>query len=105
MDHVLDGIVQQADNTWLLPVWIQPGARQDGAVGIMDGCLKVRIAAPAVDNKANRSLTAFVASLLGLRRDQVQIVKGMSGRRKMLRIFAEVKPDWEKLFPRRQNLE
>ncbi|SDB26134.1 hypothetical protein SAMN05660653_01246 [Desulfonatronum thiosulfatophilum] len=98
---VLDGIVQQMDCSWLLPVWIQPGAKQDCAVGIMDGCLKVRIAAPAVDNKANRSLTVFIAALLGLRRDQVQIVKGMTGRRKMLRIVAEAKPDWEKLFPRR----
>ena len=95
----LDGIVQRADGSWQLPVWIQPGAKQVVVTGIQDGCLRIRVAAPAVDNKATQALISLVATLLDLRRDQVQIVKGMTGRRKVLRIVAEEKPDWERLLP------
>jgi hypothetical protein len=46
--------------------------------------LKIRIAAPPVEGKANEALTAFIAKSLGLPRRAVSIVKGESSRDKLL---------------------
>lgn len=81
---------------WLLSVWVQPGAKSDQVVGILDGSLKLRICAPAMDNKA---LVGLVAKLLDLPRRQVSLVGGMTGRRKKLRIVAGEEPAWDRLIP------
>lgn len=52
-----------------------------------------------MENKANAAVTVFVAEQLGLRRNQVELAVGATGRRKMLRIIAEREPDWERLAP------
>jgi uncharacterized protein len=95
----LDRILRCDGQGWLLPVWVQPGAKRDQVSEVVDGRLKLRIAAPAVDNKANTALTAYVAGQLGLRRNQVALVAGSTGRKKTLRIVAEQEPDWERLAP------
>lgn len=99
MTEAVGPIQRAVDQGWLLLVWVQPGARHDVAAGIVEGRLKLRITAPAVDNKANAAVTAFVAGQLGLRRNQVRLVSGLSGRRKTLHIVAEQEPDWERLAP------
>jgi uncharacterized protein (TIGR00251 family) len=54
--------------------------------GTHDGALKVRIAAPPVDNAANRALIEFIAQQLGVAKSRVKIVSGNTGRRKMLEV-------------------
>ncbi len=51
-----------------------------------DGMIKIRIAAPAVDNAANRALVEFIAQHLGIAKSRVSIVSGATSRRKMLKI-------------------
>jgi uncharacterized protein len=51
-----------------------------------DGVPKIRIAAPAVDNAANRALIDFIAKRLGIAKSSVRIVSGRTGRRKVLEI-------------------
>jgi len=93
------GILRDDGLSWLLPVWVQPGARRNGVVGVVNGRLKLRIAAPAMENKANMALTVFVAEQLGVRHKQVGLVTGATSRNKVLRIVAEREPDWERLAP------
>ena len=62
-----------------------------------DGRLCIRIAAPAVENKANKLLTAFVAEALALRSAKVSLLSGESGRQKRLLVLAEEEPDWSRL--------
>jgi uncharacterized protein (TIGR00251 family) len=50
------------------------------------GAIKIRIAAPPVENAANEALVAFVAKALGVSKRSVQIVSGISSRRKVLAI-------------------
>lgn len=92
-------ILRVDGQSWLLPVWVQPGAKRHGVVGVVNGRLKLRIAAPAMENKANMALTGFVAGQLGLRRKQVELVTGATSRNKTLRIVAQREPDWERLAP------
>jgi uncharacterized protein len=51
-----------------------------------DGIIKIRIAAPAVENAANLALVEFVAGALGVAKRSVRIVSGHASRRKVLEI-------------------
>ena len=48
--------------------------------------IKIRIAAPAVENAANRALIEFVAEQLGVAKGRVRIVSGNTGRRKLIEV-------------------
>ena len=82
---------------WSLLVRVQPGAKKSLFAGIQDGRLRIRLAAPAVENKANRALVAFVAEALGLRSAKVTLVSGETGRQKRLLVEAKEEPNWTRL--------
>ncbi|WP_461209990.1 DUF167 domain-containing protein [Desulfocurvus sp. DL9XJH121] len=79
---------------WLLTVWVQPGARKSEVDGVHDGRLRIRLQAPAVENKANKALAAFVAELFKIRKNRVTLVQGEKSRAKTLRIESETTPLW-----------
>lgn len=68
---------------------VTPNAPRTRADGLHDGCLRVRLAAPPVDGKANAALVSWLASELGLPRRAVQVLRGDSARRKQISIDAE----------------
>ena len=70
----------------VLEVLVQPRASRTRAVGEHDGRLKIQLAAPPVDGEANAALIAFLAGALGVRRADVAILRGESGRRKTIRV-------------------
>ena len=53
---------------------------------MLDGRLRVRLAAPAVEGRANRELCRFLAATVGVPPSAVIITAGQSGRAKTLRI-------------------
>ena len=85
------------EENWHLLVHVQPGAKKNEVAGEMDGRLRLRIAAQAVDNKANKALAAFVAKMLGVRPNRVSLVSGEMSRKKTLRIEGLSELDWNAL--------
>ena len=73
-------------STTRFAVYIQPRASRTEAAGTHDGALKIRVAAPPVDNAANRALIEFIARALGVAKSRVRIVSGTTGRKKMLEV-------------------
>jgi uncharacterized protein (TIGR00251 family) len=69
-----------------LLVHAQPGARVSGIAGEHGGALKIRIAAPAVENKANAALVGFISEVLGVPVSSVTLLRGARGRRKSVEI-------------------
>ena len=68
----------------------QPGAKRTGIAG-MHGTgadQRLRLAAPAVDGKANAALRAFLAEAFGVALRNVELVRGETGRSKTVRIAA-----------------
>jgi uncharacterized protein (TIGR00251 family) len=65
-----------------LQLHVQPGASRTGIAGLHGGALKVRIAAPPAEGRANRVLLEYLARVLGVAVARVSLVKGQSGRRK-----------------------
>lgn len=51
-----------------------------------DGAVKIRVAAPAIENAANRALIDFLAQHLGIAKRCVRVVSGGASRRKVLEI-------------------
>lgn len=71
---------------WLLELHVQPGAKITAAVGEHGGRLKLKIAAPAVDNKANAHLLAWLAAQLGVPKSAVRLVRGDTSRQKTVAV-------------------
>ena len=55
----------------LLAVRVQPRASRDEVAGTMEGALKIRLCAPAVENRANEALTEFLAAVLKVPKSSV----------------------------------
>jgi len=70
----------------VIELHVQPGARSTGFAGMHGERVKLRLAAPAVDNKANRALVEFLAEAFGVPRRNVTIEAGASSRRKTVAI-------------------
>ncbi len=69
-----------------LEILVQPRASRARAIGEHDGRLKIQLTAPPVDGAANAALIAFLADALGVRKADVAIVRGETGRRKTVRV-------------------
>ena len=69
---------------------VAPGAKQSGWKGALpDGRMKVAIAAPPVDGRANEALVRFVAEALGLKPNAVRVAHGAGGRDKVVEVDLE----------------
>lgn len=82
-DELPPCLTRHGERLWLA-VSVVPNARRSGADGLHDGALRVRLAAPPVDGKANEALIEWVAESLGLPRRAVSLVRGQTSRRKWL---------------------
>ena len=95
----MSGWCRRTDQGWLISVHAQPGAKKSAVAGLHGDVLKIRIAAPPVEGKANEALMAFVAKALGVPRRAVSIVKGESSREKLL-LVADPAADPTRLLPK-----
>ena len=77
---------QAADGSLILTLHIQPGARKTEIAGLHGGALKIRLAAPPVDGKANAALLGFLAKACGVPKSAVELVSGDSSRAKRVRL-------------------
>jgi uncharacterized protein (TIGR00251 family) len=69
-----------------LQVLAQPGAKKPGIEVHSEDLIKVRVAAPAVDGRANSALCELIADRLGIARSKVEVTRGLTARRKTLRV-------------------
>ena len=81
-----------------LTLHIQPGARTTEVAGIHGDALKIRLAAPPVDGKANAALIEFVAQRLGVAKSLLSLKSGHSARRKVLEVNVSVSDIAQKLL-------
>ena len=79
----------------VLTLHVQPGASRTEYAGVHGDAHKIRLAARAVDGRANEALIAFLADAFGVPRRDVAIASGASSRRKIVRISSPSKrPPW-----------
>ena len=67
-------------------VHVLPRASREGVAGLSGRAIRIRLTAPPLTNRANEALVRFLAGELGLSRADVEIVTGLRGRRKVVRV-------------------
>lgn len=88
---------RDATGACILSLHIQPGARKTEVAGLHGEALKIRLAAPPVDGKANECLVGFIAEALGVPRARVELVSGATSRRKHVMVSGLAPEAIEKL--------
>ena len=76
----------------LLPVKVTANAKRTALLGLHGGSLKIAVAAPAQQGRANRALVKFVGELLGVAAGQIEITRGHANTHKILHVN-ELSPD------------
>lgn len=78
--------LRQQGNDLVLALHVQPGAKRTEVAGIHGEALKIRLAAPPVDGKANACLVEFIAATLGVAKHRVSLVAGQTSRTKKIAV-------------------
>ncbi len=81
-----DAWLRPTEDGAVLTLHIQPGAKRTEVAGLHGDALKIRLAAPPVDGKANASLIEFLADCLGLPKSAVELVSGQTSRSKRVAV-------------------
>lgn len=76
----------EADGAVTICVHAQPGARRTEVAGLHGDAVRIRVSAPALEDRANEALVDFVAGRFGVPRRDVTLVAGAKSRQKRLRI-------------------
>ena len=87
----------------MMPIWLkqtptgialnlhcQPGAKLTKVVGLHDGCLKISLQAPALENRANEMLLTWLAKQLKVPQKQIQLLSGQNSRIKRVEIWGSI---------------
>ena len=91
LPEVLVGLadgVKAVEGGWEFQIHVQPGAKTTEVAGMHGDRVKVRLAAPPVDGKANKAVLAALTAALELRRGQIDIVQGDTSRTKLIEVPA-----------------
>ena len=78
--------IGEKDGSVTFKVRVQPRASRTELAGEHADALKIRLAAPPVEGKANEACRRFLAGLLDVPLNAVEIVSGESSRDKRIRI-------------------
>lgn len=78
---------READGALVVDIIVQPRASRASLGPAVGDRLRVSVMAPPVDGAANEAVIDALAKAFGVRRADVTIVRGETGRRKTVRVF------------------
>jgi uncharacterized protein (TIGR00251 family) len=87
------------DSPTTIAIRVTPRAKQNKVRPQADGSLKVYVTAPPEDGRANEAVVELIAQWLGVKRRDVEIVRGTTNRNKVVRITGVRKPRSRQRFP------
>ncbi len=78
--------LKKHEGTVSLSLYIQAGAKKNQIVGEHDSRLKVKIAAPPIEGRANEEILAFFRRIFSLSKSQVSLIRGATTKLKVLEL-------------------
>ena len=78
--------IHQREGAVIFGVRVQPRASKNEIAGVIEGALKIRLQAPAVEDRANEALREFLAELLKRPKSAVRILSGERSRMKRVEV-------------------
>lgn len=82
--------LRQGSDSVSLSLYVQPGARRTAVVGLHGERLKIAVASPPVEGRANDALLEFLSRRLQLRRSALTLASGANSREKRITIAAPI---------------
>jgi uncharacterized protein (TIGR00251 family) len=76
--------LRAVDGGVVLDLSVVPGAKRTELVGLHDDALRVRLAAPPIEGRANEALIAWLGDELQLPKRSITLLRGASSRRKQV---------------------
>ncbi len=73
-------------NAVILTLHVQPGAKRSEVAGLHGDALKIRLAAPPIEGRANDALQRFVAELFSVPLRNVELLRGAQSRHKQVKV-------------------
>ena len=77
---------RRTENAVTLTLNVQPGAKRNEICGLHGEALKIKLAAPPVEGRANEALIKYIAALFDVPQRQVALKQGSQSRHKVLEI-------------------
>ena len=78
--------IRETDRAVTIKVRAQPRAKRTEITGEYNGAIKMKLAAPPLNGKANEECRRFLAKLLDVSATSVEIISGESSKDKIVRI-------------------
>lgn len=79
--------VTEEEGAIRFPVKVIPKSSKNAVAGVYMDSLKIKITAPPVDGEANEACVKFLAKMLKVPKNSVEIVSGHTGRNKVIRVW------------------
>lgn len=97
--------LRQQDGRVTLTLHVQPGAKTTTISGTHGDALKIKLAAPPVDGKANAALIAFIADQLGIGKSAIHLKSGQTSRHKIIEITDAATDHIQRLAPKSSDTQ
>ncbi len=78
--------IQESSGGVLFTAKVVPGSSRTTVAGVLEDMVKIRVAAAPEKGKANQCLVAFLASQLGVKKNDIEIVSGQTRPVKQVRV-------------------
>jgi len=82
----MSGWYRLAGDVITLTLHVQPGAKQSEVSGLHGDALKIRLAAPPIEGRANEALLRFIADCFDVPLRDVELLRGAQSRHKMVNV-------------------
>lgn len=90
--------IKEDEKGIIFKVRVQPRAAKNQISGLYGDALKLRVTSPPVEGEANEACRALLAKVLKVPRGRVELVKGETGRNKVIRVSGISKEQALKAF-------
>ena len=79
---------QKTDDIITLTIYVQPGAKHNEIIGMHGDALKIKLATPPIDGRANKALVRYIARLFEVPLSQITLKRGAKSRHKIIEVSA-----------------
>lgn len=87
MSSSIDDCFKIRDNDIIIKVKIVPGSSKNKIIGAYNDALKISIAAPPVEGKANKKCIAYLAKYFDVAKSKIEIISGQTSKNKLIKIY------------------
>lgn len=87
MSSSIDDCFKIRGNDIIIKVKIVPGSSKNKIIGAYNDALKISIAAPPVEGKANKKCIAYLAKYFDVAKSKIEIISGQTSKNKLIKIY------------------